>query len=136
MNCIVETPKGYGVKYNYDPKLGCMELAKMLPAGLVFPFDLGYIPGTKGEDGDPLDVIILSEVPAFPGCTPKTTIAPFTGAIMFWRRERDSNPRTCNSQRFSRPPQSTTLPSLRGQNYSNGTIFKRLFLPQATYFLS
>ena len=41
----------------------------MLPAGLVFPFDFGFIPGTVGEDGDPLDAIIISETEAFAGCS-------------------------------------------------------------------
>ncbi len=39
-----------------------------MPAGLVFPFDFGMIPGTKGEDGDPLDIIVISECSSFPGC--------------------------------------------------------------------
>ncbi len=44
------------------------KLKKILPAGMVFPYDFGFIPGTKGEDGDPLDVIIISEIKSFPGC--------------------------------------------------------------------
>ena len=50
------------------------------------------------------------------------------------RRERDSNPRTCNSQRFSRPSQSTTLPSLRVQNNSLSTEFQNKLLPTAKSF--
>jgi len=68
IKCIVETPKGSNAKYNYNPQLGHYELAKLLPVGLAFPYDFGYIPGTKGDDGDPLDVIIVSEFPSFPGC--------------------------------------------------------------------
>ena len=62
INCIIETPKGSSVKYDYDPTLGTLALMKVMPAGLVFPFDFGYIPGTLGEDGDPLDVIVISEI--------------------------------------------------------------------------
>lgn len=66
--CIVETPRGSGGKVNFEPALGCYKLGKTLPAGLVFPFDFGFIPATVGEDGDPLDVIIISEIQSFPGC--------------------------------------------------------------------
>lgn len=69
INCLVETPKGYGVKYVYDPKLGRLSMKKLLPAGWVFPFDFGFIPGTLGEDGDPLDIVMISEIPSFPGCS-------------------------------------------------------------------
>lgn len=40
----------------------------MLPTGSVFPFDFGFLPKTLGEDGDPLDVLVLMDEPAFPGC--------------------------------------------------------------------
>lgn len=65
---IIETPKGSGQKYDYDPQRGKMKLKKVMPLGLVFPFDFGFIPGTIGGDGDPLDVIVISEVSAFSGC--------------------------------------------------------------------
>lgn len=65
---IVETPKGSTQKYDYDPKLKHFKLNKVLPAGMAFPFDFGFIPHTKGEDGDPLDIIAISELKSFPGC--------------------------------------------------------------------
>lgn len=68
INCVVETPKGTGAKYTFDHRQGRVSVTKILPAGLVFPFDFGFIPGTRGEDGDPLDVVIISELPSFPGC--------------------------------------------------------------------
>ena len=43
-------------------------MSKVLPLGASFPFDFGFIPSTKGEDGDPLDVLVLTEEPAFVGC--------------------------------------------------------------------
>ncbi|SFP62159.1 inorganic diphosphatase [Parafilimonas terrae] len=68
ITAIVETPKGSNAKYNYDEQHNGFKLKKLLPAGMVFPFDFGFIPSTRGGDGDPLDVIILSEIKSFPGC--------------------------------------------------------------------
>lgn len=68
ITAIVETPKGSAQKYKYDPGRNWFKLSKILPAGMVFPFDFGFIPDTKGEDGDPLDIIIISELRSFPGC--------------------------------------------------------------------
>ena len=65
---IVETPAGSANKYAYDEKLQRFKLSKVLPAGMVFPYDFGFIPRTKGEDGDPLDVIVISEFKTFTGC--------------------------------------------------------------------
>ncbi|RFS26644.1 inorganic diphosphatase [Chitinophaga silvatica] len=68
MKAIIETPKGSSMKYDYNPEIHLFELSKILPAGMVFPYDFGFIPETKGEDGDPLDVIIISEFHSFTGC--------------------------------------------------------------------
>jgi inorganic pyrophosphatase len=65
---VVETPKGSTEKYNFDKKTGHYKLSKILPAGMIFPYDFGFIPHTKGEDGDPLDMIVISEFKSFPGC--------------------------------------------------------------------
>jgi inorganic pyrophosphatase len=68
INAIVETPKGSRNKYAYDGSTDMMMLKKALPAGMVFPFDFGFIPFTIAEDGDPLDILILTDAPTFPGC--------------------------------------------------------------------
>ena len=65
---IVETPSGSRNKYKYDQKTKRMKLSKVLPEGMIFPYDFGLIPGTKAEDGDPLDVLVLTDAPTFPGC--------------------------------------------------------------------
>src|SRR5436305_106868 len=64
---IVETPKGSRNKLSYDPELKLFGLKKTLPQGMVFPFDFGFIPRTKGEDGDPLDVLVLMPESSPPG---------------------------------------------------------------------
>jgi inorganic pyrophosphatase len=68
LNVIIETPAGSQHKYAFDEKTGLFRLKKTLPMGSVFPFDFGFIPGTKGEDGDPLDILVIMERPVFPGC--------------------------------------------------------------------
>jgi inorganic pyrophosphatase len=68
IDVIIETPKGTGQKYDYDRDFQLFKLRKILPSGMVFPYDFGFIPGTKGEDGDPLDVLVISEFSTFPGC--------------------------------------------------------------------
>jgi len=68
INAVVETPRGCAAKYNYDEETQMFRLKKILPQGLVFPFHFGFIPYTKAEDGDPLDVLILLDEPSWPGC--------------------------------------------------------------------
>src|SRR5437763_314027 len=97
---IVESPKGNAQKYNYEPEMNCFKLAKLLPAGLVFPYDFGFIINTKGEDGDPLDVIIISEVKTFPGCCMDCRII---GAITANQTERDG--KTERNDRFLAVPE-------------------------------
>lgn len=68
LRAVIETPKGSSNKYDYKPDYGGFELAKTLPEGLAFPFDFGFIPSTLGEDGDPLDILVLMDFPAVTGC--------------------------------------------------------------------
>ncbi|MFL6303302.1 MAG: inorganic diphosphatase [Candidatus Sulfotelmatobacter sp.] len=65
---VVETPRGSRNKYKFDEKTGRMKLSKVMPEGMMFPYDFGFLPNTKAEDGDPLDVLILSDEPTFPAC--------------------------------------------------------------------
>ena len=50
---IIETPKGARNKFDYDPDSDLFMLGGLLPEGMMFPFDFGFIPSTLGEDGDP-----------------------------------------------------------------------------------
>jgi inorganic pyrophosphatase len=65
---IIETPRGRRTKFDYDPETELFELAGLLPEGMVFPYDFGFIPSTLGADGDPLDVMVLMDEPAHVGC--------------------------------------------------------------------
>jgi inorganic pyrophosphatase len=65
---VVETPRGSANKLKYDTGLGAFRLDRVLPAGMSFPFDFGFVPQTLADDGDPLDVIVLLDAPVYPGC--------------------------------------------------------------------
>jgi inorganic pyrophosphatase len=67
LHVVIETPRGSRAKLDYDPKLKTFTLSKSLLAGLSYPYDWGFIPGTAGEDGDPLDVMVIHEAATFPG---------------------------------------------------------------------
>ncbi len=64
---VIETPKGSRNKYAFDREQRTIILRKVLPAGMVFPYDFGFLPRTTGADGDPLDVLLLMDEPAVPG---------------------------------------------------------------------
>lgn len=71
---IVETPKGSRNKYAFDPLQRVFGMKRVLPAGMAFPYDFGFVPSTKAEDGDPTDVLVLMDEAAFPGCLLKCRI--------------------------------------------------------------
>ncbi|EEF59809.1 Inorganic pyrophosphatase [Pedosphaera parvula Ellin514] len=74
LNTIIETSKGVRNKYKFMPDIGLFALDKSLATGMVFPHDFGFIPSTKGEDGDPLDVLVLMEESTFCGCIVRTRL--------------------------------------------------------------
>ncbi len=65
---MVEIPRGSRNKYEYDHERGVMRLDRRLFSATVYPADYGFVPDTLGEDGDPLDALVLLEDPTFPGC--------------------------------------------------------------------
>lgn len=68
LQVIIETPAGSRNKFAYDPDQGIFALKKVLPAGMTFPYDFGFLPRTLAPDGDPIDVLLLMDEPAYPGC--------------------------------------------------------------------
>lgn len=86
INVVVETPKSSRGKFKYDPEMGAFELHKILPLGFAFPYDFGFIPSTKGQDGDPLDVLLLLDVPVPTGTVVKSRVL---GVIEAEQTEKD-----------------------------------------------
>jgi inorganic pyrophosphatase len=77
-HCLVEIPKGSRNKYEWDEELQAIKLDRFLFASVVYPTDYGFIPQTLGEDGDPLDAMVVVTEPTFPGCMiPVKVIALF-----------------------------------------------------------
>jgi inorganic pyrophosphatase len=74
IQAVVETPRGQHTKYKYDEELGLFRLHKVLPAGAVFPLDFGFVPSTRCEDGDPLDILIFNDEAALTGCVVKVRL--------------------------------------------------------------
>jgi inorganic pyrophosphatase len=109
MNCVevvIETPKGSAQKYDYDPGSHFFKLKKILPSGMVFPYDFGFIPDTKGEDGDPLDVIVISEFCSFPGIMIKCRII---GGIKAKQSEETGKKKMIRNDRFLAIPKCSNI---------------------------
>jgi inorganic pyrophosphatase len=67
VNVVIETPRHSRIKYSWEHEHDCMMAKKVMPLGSSFPYDFGFIPGTKAEDGDPIDVLLLVDEPLAPG---------------------------------------------------------------------
>jgi inorganic pyrophosphatase len=81
--CYVEIPKGSRNKYEYDHDMDVIKLDRFLFSSMVYPTDYGFIPDTLGQDGDPLDAMVLVSEPTFPGCVIEVK------AIALFRMEDD-----------------------------------------------
>ncbi len=83
---VIETPKGSRNKYAFDPDARVFRLKKVMPSGMAFPYDFGFLPSTRGEDGDPVDVLVLMDEPAFAGCVMSCRLI---GAIVAEQEDED-----------------------------------------------
>ena len=68
INGIIEIPKGSRAKYEIDKESGLIKLDRVIFASMYYPLNYGFIPRTLGEDGDPLDIVVLTQVSVVPLC--------------------------------------------------------------------
>jgi inorganic pyrophosphatase len=68
VTCVIETPKESRLKFKLDKPTGLYKVDRILPKGLRFPFNLGFVPRTRGPDGDPTDILLIMDDILFPGC--------------------------------------------------------------------
>lgn len=111
---IIETPSGSRNKFAFDPDQAIFGLKRTLPAGMTFPYDFGFLPRTIAEDGDPIDVLLLMDEPAFPGIlVPSRLIGVIEGEQIDGRR-KIRNDRliavACGSTRYANVTKLKDLP--------------------------
>lgn len=80
INVVVEIPKGSHHKYEYDEETDEIRLDRVLHSPVFYPTDYGFIPETRSEDGDHLDVLVIITQPLFPGCV--VQVRPIGGLDM------------------------------------------------------
>lgn len=90
---VVETPRGSRAKLEYDPKLRSFTLAKPLLAGLTYPYDWGFIPSTKADDGDPADTLIIHDAATYPGLVLRCKPVGILEIMQTKKRKRERNDR-------------------------------------------
>ena len=118
---IIETPKGSRNKFKYDPATRVFKLSKVLPEGMMFPYDFGFVPSTKAEDGDPLDVLVLTDEPLFPGCL---VTCALIGAIELQQEENGQKER--NDRLLAVAEQSLLYAEVKKIDDLNPTILKQI----------
>jgi inorganic pyrophosphatase len=93
LRVIVEAPRSSSLKIDFDPKLRLFTISRELPLGVAYPFDWGFIPGTRGDDGDPLDAMVLHHQASYPGVVLPCRIL---GMVEIEQREGKSKPEINN----------------------------------------
>ena len=69
VNAFIEIPQGgLPVKYELNEESGALFVDRFLHTSMIYPFNYGFIPGTLAEDGDPLDILVVTPMPVVPGC--------------------------------------------------------------------
>jgi inorganic pyrophosphatase len=122
LNVVIETPKGSRNKYAFDEDSGLFVLKGVLTAGHSFPFDFGFIPQTKGGDGDPLDVLVLMDEPAFAGCVVPSRLI---GVIEAEQTERDGKIER-NDRLLAVAAASKTHADVKSINDLNATLVEQI----------
>lgn len=81
VECIIEIPMGTKNKYEVNKNTGRITLDRVLYSALSYPGEYGFIEDTLSEDGDPLDILVISSYPTFPGCVVSARILGYLTVI-------------------------------------------------------
>lgn len=114
MNVIIETPKGSRNKFKYTPSADIFKLSATLQAGASYPFDFGFIPSTVGEDGDPLDILLLMDQSVYTGCLVPARLIGVIEAKQTEKKKTERNDRLIGV--FSKSHQYHDVNSIRQLN--------------------
>jgi inorganic pyrophosphatase len=120
---IIETAKGSRNKFSYDEKLHVFRLKKVLPEGMSFPYDFGFVPSTLAEDGDPLDAVVLMDEA---GCTGALVDCRVIGAIQGEQTSKDEPKPVRNDRLLAVAIPSHTHSDLKDIAELNGTLLREL----------
>lgn len=112
INAVIETPAGSRMKYKWDPEVGAYRAGRVLPLGMAFPFDFGFVPGTKADDGDPLDVLVLADAPLAVGVLVECRLL---GAFEVKQSKAEGGSKLVRNDRLVAIPTK----ALRGANWSS-----------------
>jgi inorganic pyrophosphatase len=135
LRVIVESPRGSRMKIDYDPSLRIFSISRELPLGVAYPFDWGFIPGTLGDDGDPLDAMVVHHQSTYPGMLLPCRIL---GMVNVRQRDRGSRngKREINNRVIATPAWNQTLGTLEDVRDLPGIARKQMeqFFVSATAF--
>ena len=107
---VVESPRGSASKFKYDPELDVVRLSRPLTAGVVYPYDWGFVPSTRASDGDPLDVIVLWHGTRYPGVV---IFCRLIGVLNVEQTNLETGGRERNDRLAALPVKAPALESIR-----------------------
>ena len=93
IHIVVETPRGARAKLTYDPELKTFVLSKSLMLGLSYPYDWGFIPSTRADDGDPLDALVIHDAATYPGLVMRCKLLGVLQTLQETKQHRIRNDR-------------------------------------------
>ena len=111
VNVVVEVPIGSRNKYEYQPEFGLISRDRVLPGGVRYPTDYGFIPSTVTDDGEPLDVMVAAYDPVFPGCVLRARPVGVLDATDGSGRIAPSSPSQTTTRALPTYGSSTTCPA-------------------------
>jgi inorganic pyrophosphatase len=108
VHVVIETPRGSRAKFAWDPKLETFSFRKSLLTGLSYPHDWGFVPSTKADDGDPLDIMVIHDATTFSGIIVTCRVI---GILQIEQKSKKKSER--NDRLFAVPRRSHSEQSLK-----------------------